>query len=510
MADPHLFGSVFASPSFWTWRTLAKLIDGAPLTEPREIELARQCTGRTQLPTSPVRRLVLLAGRRAGKDRFLSSCAIWRAALAVDWRKYQSPGEGSVCLLIGADKRQASILRRYCHGLLQAPLLAREVVRQTDLVTEFRNGASLEIGTNDARLIRGRSAIALLGSECAHWKTSEFASSNDEEVVSAAEPSMAMCPDGGLVLLGSSVYRKAGYMYRKFTELHGNDLAGDDICWFANSVTMNARLSPAIIERAVFEGGARARAEFENRWREDSADFLPADVVHSATDFGVHEREPMPSIRYIAAVDSAGGTGSDSFALAIAHRDHTGMAILDVIRSRKPRFVPAQVIAEYVDLLRLYSCQEIYSDSFAGGFHSSEWQRHNIRFIASERTTSENFLAVGPILLANRCRLVDNAALRNELTSLERRVSAGDREYVGHPQHASAHDDLAAACALAVVQVTLCKRSFAQLSPEAINAALAFSRIPQRGTLESGSLWRSLGRRAPTVVSSHARPGGIS
>jgi hypothetical protein len=39
MADPALFGSVFAAPSFWPWRTVAKLLDGLPLTEPRETEL---------------------------------------------------------------------------------------------------------------------------------------------------------------------------------------------------------------------------------------------------------------------------------------------------------------------------------------------------------------------------------------------------------------------------------------------------------------------------------------
>jgi hypothetical protein len=86
MTDPHLFGSVFASLSFWPWRTLAKLIDGISLTEPREIELAKACTGRSDLPKSAVRRLILLVGRRGGKDRFLSACAVWRAALACDWR----------------------------------------------------------------------------------------------------------------------------------------------------------------------------------------------------------------------------------------------------------------------------------------------------------------------------------------------------------------------------------------------------------------------------------------
>src|SRR5262249_28673486 len=79
MTDPDLFGKVFSSPSFWTWRTVAKLIDGIPLTEQREIDLYRECTGRTKLPTEPVRRLIILAGRRAGKDRFESAGVARRA-----------------------------------------------------------------------------------------------------------------------------------------------------------------------------------------------------------------------------------------------------------------------------------------------------------------------------------------------------------------------------------------------------------------------------------------------
>ena len=46
LTDLALFGKTFASPSFWTWRTVAKLIDGLPPSEPREIELFEQCTGR--------------------------------------------------------------------------------------------------------------------------------------------------------------------------------------------------------------------------------------------------------------------------------------------------------------------------------------------------------------------------------------------------------------------------------------------------------------------------------
>jgi len=445
LTDPALFGKTFASPSFWTWRVVAKLIDGIALTEPREVELFKQCTGRTQLPTKAVRRLILLAGRRAGKDRFLSAVAVWRCALATDWRKHISAGEGAVVILLGADKKQASILRKYCEGLLQAPLLAAEVVRSTGEVTEFRNGSSLEITTNNASLVRGRSAIGILGSECCHWKTDSYASSSDEEVLAAAEPSLSMCPDQGLLLLGSSVHRKAGLMYRKYKQLHGCD-DSEDICWFAPSSVMNPVLPAHVIDKALAEDSAKARAEYQNIWREDLSDFIPLDVIESATDFGTYERAPEAGTRYVAYCDASSGV-ADSFAIAIASRGHTTPHLLHLCREVRPRFVPAQVIAEFAELLKLYKITEVQGDKYAIGFHEQEWRNHGIKFVACERTTSENFLHCLPLLLARRVRLVDNITLRSQLASLERRVSTADKEMVTHPQHASAHDDVAcAAC----------------------------------------------------------------
>jgi hypothetical protein len=447
LVDVNLFGKTFTASSFWTWRTVAKVIDGIELTEPREVELFKQCTGRSNnclqcKQLKPVRRLILLAGRRAGKDRFLSACAIWRAALCADWRKHISAGEQAVVILLGADKKQASILRRYCQGLLEAPLLAQEITRQTNEVIEFKNGASLEIATNDARLVRGRSAIAVLGSECCHWKTDEYAASSDEEVVGAAEPSMSMCPDQGLLMLGSSVHRRVGYMYRQFKKLHGNDDA-EALCWFAPSNVMNPALPQSVIDRALAEDASKARAEYLNVWREDLQDFIPADVIDACTDFGVRERAPDPSTRYVAFADASSG---------LASRGYTDPHAIHCVREYKPRFVPAQVISELADLCKTYRINEVIGDKYAIGFHEAEWQRHNIKYTPCERTTSENYLHCLPLLLAKRVRLVDNQTLRHQLTSLERRVSAADKETVSHPQHASAHDDVAAAVCGALSQ----------------------------------------------------------
>jgi hypothetical protein len=76
--------------------------------------------------------------------------------------------------------------------------------------------------------------------------------------------------------------------------------------------------------------------------------------------------------------------------------------------------------------------------------------------------------------LARRVRLLDNLTARNQLTSLERRPGAGDRESVDHPKHAGAHDDVAAAICGAIVLALRAAR-LAELEP-AIHVPVDFSR----------------------------------
>jgi hypothetical protein len=151
-----------------------------------------------------------------------------------------------------------------------------------------------------------------------------------------------MCPDGGLLVLGSSVHRKAGLMYRLYKELHGSaDADPEDVCWFTASRTMNPKLPQALVDKAIAEDPARNRAEFLNEWRSDLTGFIPADLVDQLTDFGVRERPPHPGINYVAFADPAGGTGGgDSYTLAIGHitNDKGHMIVVDVLREWKPPF----------------------------------------------------------------------------------------------------------------------------------------------------------------------------
>jgi len=136
------------------------------------------------------------------------------------------------------------------------------------------------------------------------------------------------------------------------------------------------------------------------------SDFIPSDVA--CTDVGVYERDPQPNVTYFAHADAAGGTGRDSFAFAISHR--SASYNIDVIREYKPRFVPAQVIAELVTLMKAYRITKIRGDKFAGGFHSSEWKSHGIKFVPCDGTISENYLTTLPLMLAT-IRLIHINAL---------------------------------------------------------------------------------------------------
>ena len=88
--------------------------------------------------------------------------------------------------------------------------------------------------------------------------------------------------------------------------------------------------------------------------------------------------------------------------MAIGHRDTDGRAILDVMRERKPRFVPALVVQEYAELLHAYNIREVTGDRFSGGWCASEFERCGIKYHPSDRSKSELYLADLPMLLAGR------------------------------------------------------------------------------------------------------------
>jgi hypothetical protein len=201
-------------------------------------------------------------------------------------------------------------------------------------------------------------------------------------------------------------------------------------------------------------------------WREDVSDFVPVDALEAVTDFGVRERAPEPRVYYEAFADAAGGTGRDSFSFAIGHRDRDGVAVLDVLRERRPRFVPAAAVEEFAALAKMYRLSSICGDRYSSAWHADEWSRRGFRYVESELTKSELYLACLPLILSDRVRLLDSPLLRSQFASLERRVHSNGRERVDDDGAASSHDDLSNATAGCLVGLASGK------APMVINPAL--------------------------------------
>jgi hypothetical protein len=452
LCDPKLLGASFTGDSWRPWHIIAKMISGEMLSA-ADMALVTQCTGRTALPKRPTR-LVLLCGRRSGKSRFMSALAVWMAALAADWRKLMAPGEAAVVSLIACDRKQARVLEGYCAGLLQAPLLRSQVRRRTMDRTELRSGGVLEVTTNDARLIRGRSAVAILGDEVAFWRSDGESASSDAEVMAAAMPSLMTAPGGGFVVLSSTTYRKKGVMFDKWREFYGKDDASD-LVWLAPSTLMNTSLPAEEIEREIASDPIKNKSEYLSTWRDDISGFISEGLIEQATDWGVTERPWSGNFldKYCAFVDGAAGAteGRDSFALSIFRGNADGTMRQERLIEFVPPFNPVQVVAELAVILKSYGLNTVTGD--ASGWAATEFMRHGIAY-PQARPKSELYLSVLPMLVSGRIRLLDNLKLRRQFASLERTVRAGGHEKIEEPLRSGFHDDLCNVTAGAAVTMS--------------------------------------------------------
>jgi hypothetical protein len=217
--------------------------------------------------------------------------------------------------------------------------------------------------------------------------------------------------------------------------------------------TLNPTVPQSEIDAAFEDDPILAGSSYLARWRDDMASYVDAALLDSVTDFGVYEREYDEGCHYVAFADIATGQGQDNAALTIAHQANGGREILvDVVRTRKPRFVLSDLLAEWSSLLRKYHCRQVWCDAYALGIAKDMLAENGITANKSETDTSANFLRCLPILTAKRARLVDCELARREFAQLQRRVTAG-HEVVGHPVSGNLHDDTAASIAGALVTI---------------------------------------------------------
>ena len=390
--------------------------------------------------TGEIREFYALCGRGAGKSRIVALLAVCFAA-----REYAcAPGERIYVGIFAPDRRQAGITYRYVLGLLQAvPALAALIEGQPrrDSV-DLRTGVTIEVITARYAAPRGRSYALVIIEEAAFLPADDSAYP-DVELVRAVEPGLARVL-GSLLAIVSSVYARRGVPFQAWQRYHDQP-DGDVVFVQAPTLELNPTFNRRAIEKAYEDDPIAAATEYGAQFRRDIEGFVAREAVEACVVAGRRELPRVVGVSYAAFLDFAGGSGGDSATCAIAHaeqRDDRIILILDAIREVRPPFSPEQTCAEFGALMKAYGVSTAKSDRWAGEFPVEQLAKHGIRVEASEKTKSDLYREVLPLLNSQRVELLDHPRLFAQLTNLERRTGRGGRDVIDHPPGGGHHDDV--------------------------------------------------------------------
>jgi hypothetical protein len=440
---PEYFGAVLAGDSWANWRVLLVAIAGEGLDE-AEAGAFKGLSGRTGAPTEAAREFWAVVGRRGGKSRAAAVLAAWLAACK-DYRHILAPGERGQLQVLSATRDQAGNLFNFVSGIFEASrALSGLVESKTADTLCLKCHIDIVVRPASFRSTRGSTCVGVLCDEISFWR-SEDSSNPDTEILRALRPSL-MTTGGPLVAI-SSPYARRGALWKAYRK-HYRKVDSRVLVVQAASMIMNPGLDRAFIDAQYEDDPIAAAAEYGAEFRSDVEEFVSLEVLQGCTSDDLFEIAPLPDIRYVAFVDPSGGS-SDSFAMAVAHREPDGLIALDCIRETRAPFAPEAVVEDFCKTLASYRIGRVHGDRYAGEWPREQFKKRNVDYAPSERVKSDIYRDMLPLLNSRRVQLLDNRRLIAQLHGLERRTARGGKDSIDHGS--GAHDDVANAVARAIV-----------------------------------------------------------
>ena len=114
---------------------------------------------------------------------------------------------------------------------------------------------------------------------------------------------------------------------------------------------------------------------------------------------------------------------------------------VDAVREVRPPFSPSAVVDDFAALLQRYRVSKVVGDHYGGEFVKEPFRRHGISYEVCNQPKSDLFRDMLPLLNSGQITLPQNDRLIAQIVGLERRVSRGGKDSIGHPPHG--HDDVA-------------------------------------------------------------------
>ncbi len=405
--------------------TALKAVYGLPLTGD-EFKLFVKITGlKTYALGHEWEEASFILGRRSGKsDKIASSIALYEACC----RKHKlSVGQTGVVMVVASEKkRQAKIVFKYIEGKLKrSPILRKMIENITQEAILLTNGIEIQVYPCSIGRVRGVSLVAFIGDECAHWKVE--GRDIDVDVLDSARPGLDFKYSKMIKI--STPYMMRGEIWQDFKDFYGKP--NDDVIVFrGDTLLFNPTYSERKLKRLKKRKPLTYRTEHEAFFRTDLSAMYDPVMIDKAVNPDRPLEIPVSSGKeYKAFVDVAGGGGKDSYSVAIGHVENE-KAIIDVVRSRAPKFNPDEVTANFAKLVRLYGCTEVFGDKFSGDWASNSWAKHDVRYEKSVKTKSELYLEAESPFNTERIDLPSKELPVLQLKNLIRKTRSGGKDSV--------------------------------------------------------------------------------
>jgi hypothetical protein len=290
----------------------------------------------------------------------------------------------------------------YVRGFLEAsPILSKEIAGLTASEITLRNGIVIGVHSNSFRTVRGRTLIAAIFDEAAFWRD-ETSAVPDVETYRAVLPSLATT--NGLLVAISTPYRKLGLLHQKHRDYIGQN--SDDVLVVQGGTHLfNPTLSDETIAAQRLADPVSAGAEWDAEFRTDISSFLDDQLIDAAVEHG--RPLELPPVRgtyryYKAFCDASGGTGHDSYTIAIGHKEKE-LFVIDAIRGTSGRFDPQEVTKQYAALLKEYGVSSVSGDNYAAEWVAASWRNTGIRYERSDINKSQIYLNCIPLFTRGLC-----------------------------------------------------------------------------------------------------------
>ena len=331
-----------------------------------DFELYKKCTGRVTLPTN-VQEVWAQVGRGGGKTRAAAA-----ALVATAIRDYPSlaPGERAKAFLLAQNRGTARQAFNYVRGIINSSIqLKRMILSETKGTISLNNGIDIETITASYKHVRGFSIVAAVADEVAFWWLSAESANSDKEVLNALRPGLARV-SGSMLWVISSPHATRGALYEANKKYFANEESKSVLFWVAPTAVMNPTFSEAEIRRAFDEDGSSASVEYDAEFKKDSETFISADAIDSVTPTDRLMLPPGKTTVYQAFIDTAGGAGGDSTAMAIGHvEEHDNREpsfVVDAIIERQPPFAPSETLKDFAKVLKEYRVSKVVGGPLRG------------------------------------------------------------------------------------------------------------------------------------------------